>query len=128
MNEKVGTTSLAYFGNDKEVRKALHVREGTVKKFEKTNDPLRGDHDFTFPYVGQEQWIKSLNLPIESPWNPWFLNNQVAGYETKYVKNGYSLTHTIVKGAGHSIPLFKPKEAWAILDAWLTSHSYVSDS
>ncbi|KAI3754304.1 hypothetical protein L1987_54086 [Smallanthus sonchifolius] len=161
---KVGTTSLAYFGNDKEVRKALHVREGTVEKFEKTNDTihyllnkndtecysydifssflyhktlvskscealiLSGDHDFTFPYVGQEQWIKSLNLPIESPWNPWFLNNQVAGYETKYVKNGYSLTHTIVKGAGHSIPLFKPKEAWAIFDAWLASQSYVSDS
>ncbi|KAI3805608.1 hypothetical protein L1987_28139 [Smallanthus sonchifolius] len=161
---KVGTTSLAYFGNDKEVRKALHVREGTVEKFEKTNDTihyilnkndtecysydiftsfvyhkilvskscevliLSGDHDFTFPYVGQEQWIRSLNLPIESLWNPWFVDKQVAGYRTKFVKNGYSLTHVTVKGAGHSIPLFKPKEAWVIFDSWLASHSYVSDS
>ncbi|KAI3805611.1 hypothetical protein L1987_28143 [Smallanthus sonchifolius] len=113
--------------------KALHVREGTIEKFEKTNDEIHyafkkadtehysydifssiayhktliskncqvlifsGDHDFTFPYVGAEQWITSLNLPVESPWNPWFVNNQVAGYVTKYVKDEYSLTYTTIK-------------------------------
>lgn len=38
-----------------------------------------GDHDMNFPYVGTEQWIKSFNLPIESPWDPWFVNTQIAG-------------------------------------------------
>ncbi|KAI3754308.1 hypothetical protein L1987_54090 [Smallanthus sonchifolius] len=89
---------------------------------------LSGDHDFTFPYVGVEQWIQFLNLPVESPWSPWFVNNQVAGYRTKYVKNEYSLTYATVKGSGHSIALYKPEEAWTILDGWLASHSNFSDS
>ena len=38
-----------------------------------------GDHDMLFPYIGTEKWIASLNLPIEGPWNPWFLGDQVAG-------------------------------------------------
>ncbi|KAI3805602.1 hypothetical protein L1987_28128 [Smallanthus sonchifolius] len=160
----VAATYVSYFGNDKKVQKALHVREGTVETFEKSNETihydlnkndtecysydifssfsyhkiltskncqaliLSGDHDFTFPYVGAEQWITSLNLPVESPWNPWFVDNQVAGYQTKFVKNEYSLTYATVKGAGHSIPLYKPKEAWVLLDEWLASQAYVSDS
>ncbi|KAL8255113.1 hypothetical protein R6Q59_033334 [Mikania micrantha] len=154
---------LEYFGNDKYVQGALHVREGTIEKFEKTNETihydlkkqdnecysydifssivyhkmlisrkcdvliLSGDHDFTFPYVGAEQWIQSLQLPVKNPWKPWFVNNQVAGYRMKYVKDSYSLTYATVKGAGHSIPLYKPEEAWVILDGWLASHSDVSD-
>ncbi|KAI3754302.1 hypothetical protein L1987_54084 [Smallanthus sonchifolius] len=31
---------LDYYGNDKEVQKALNVREGTIEKFEKTNDEI----------------------------------------------------------------------------------------
>ncbi|XP_071690082.1 serine carboxypeptidase-like 18 [Rutidosis leptorrhynchoides] len=89
---------------------------------------LSADLDMTFPYVGTQQWIKSLNLPVESPWNPWFVNRQVAGYREKYVKNEYSLTYATVKGSGHSIPLNKPEEAWVILDGWLSSHTSLSDS
>ncbi|KAI7730628.1 hypothetical protein M8C21_005514 [Ambrosia artemisiifolia] len=161
---EVAAKYLKSFGNDKEVQKALHVREGTIEEFEKTNETihyrfkkedqncysydiwssiiyhktlvskkcqvliLSGDQDFTFPYVGAEQWIKSLNLPIESIWNPWFVNNHVAGYRMKYAKNGYSLTYATFKGAGHSIPLYKPEESWVILDEWLASSSYLSDS
>ncbi|XP_076932160.1 serine carboxypeptidase-like 13 [Bidens hawaiensis] len=159
----VATMYLNYYGNDKEVRKALHVREGTIENFELENDTIHyafkknnsecysydifssvvyhemlatrnchvlifsADHDMTFPFVGAVQWITSLNLPIETPWNPWFVDDQVAGYQVKYAKNGYSLTHTTVKGAGHSIALYKPKETWVILDEWLASHSYLSD-
>ncbi|KAI3754315.1 hypothetical protein L1987_54097 [Smallanthus sonchifolius] len=155
---------LANFGNDKEVRKALHVREGTVENFEKSNETihydlhkkdnecyaydirssfvyhesllsrncqvliLSGDHDFIFPYVGAEQWIASLNVSIQNPWNPWFVNKQIAGYRMKYAHNAYSLTYATVKGAGHSIPLYKPEEAWVFFDSWLASHSYLSDS
>ena len=38
-----------------------------------------GDLDMVFPYVGTEKWIRDLNLPIVSPWEPWFVRNQVAG-------------------------------------------------
>ncbi|KAI3754306.1 hypothetical protein L1987_54088 [Smallanthus sonchifolius] len=155
---------LQYFGNDKEVQKSLHIREGTVEMFEMTNQTIHydlnkkdtecysydifsaisyhqllasrncqvlivsGDHDFTFPFVGAKQWITSLNLPIESQWNPWFVNKQVGGYRTKYAKNGYSLTHATVLGAGHSIALYKPEELWVFVDGWLANHSYLSDS
>ncbi|KAD7477699.1 hypothetical protein E3N88_00835 [Mikania micrantha] len=38
-----------------------------------------GDHDLTFPYVGVEQWIASLNLEVEAPWKPFYVDNQVGG-------------------------------------------------
>ncbi|KAL8246221.1 hypothetical protein R6Q59_007437 [Mikania micrantha] len=56
-----------------------------------------GDHDLTFPYVGVEQWIASLNLEVEAPWKPFYVDNQVGGYLTKYVLNNYSLTYATVK-------------------------------
>ncbi|PWA86841.1 peptidase S10, serine carboxypeptidase, Alpha/Beta hydrolase fold protein [Artemisia annua] len=90
---------------------------------------LSGDHDMNFPYVGTEKWIRSLNLPVASPWNPWLVNDQVAGYRVTYTKDRYSLLYATVKGAGHSIPLYKPEETWVILDQWLASTSNsLSDS
>ncbi|XP_076939588.1 serine carboxypeptidase-like 13 [Bidens hawaiensis] len=80
-----------------------------------------GDHDLTFPYVGVEQWITSLNLDVEVPWIPFYVDDQVGGYETKYAKNNYSLTFVTVKGAGHSIAVYKPKEAWVLAQRWFTS-------
>ncbi|KAL8246185.1 hypothetical protein R6Q59_007401 [Mikania micrantha] len=56
-----------------------------------------GDHDLTFPYVGVEQWIASLNLEVEAPWKPLYVDNQVGGYLTKYALNNYSLTYATVK-------------------------------
>ncbi|KAD5317105.1 hypothetical protein E3N88_17051 [Mikania micrantha] len=88
---------------------------------------LNGDHDMNFPYVGTEKWIRSLDLPIESPWNPWFVSNQVAGYKTTFAKNGYTLTYATIKGAGHGVALYKPDEALAIVDGWLASRDYLSD-
>ncbi|KAL8246241.1 hypothetical protein R6Q59_007457 [Mikania micrantha] len=57
---------------------------------------FNGDHDFTFLYVGVEQWITSLNLDVEEPWKPFYVDNQVGGYVTKYAQNNYSLTYEIV--------------------------------
>ncbi|KAD7477688.1 hypothetical protein E3N88_00824 [Mikania micrantha] len=71
-----------------------------------------GDHDFTFPYVGVEQWIASLNLEVEAPWKPFYVDNQVGGYLTKYALNNYSLTYATVKGAGHVVEIYKPKESF----------------
>ncbi|KAM0024328.1 putative peptidase S10, serine carboxypeptidase, alpha/Beta hydrolase [Helianthus debilis subsp. tardiflorus] len=161
--QSIDKVYLEVWANDKEVQKALHVREGTVNTWQQNNAMLHydlkkndtiyysydifssvvyhkqlvdrncqvliinGDHDMNFPYVGTMEWISSLNLPIESPWTPWFVRNQVAGYRTIYTKNGYSLMHATVKGAGHSVALYKPEEASVIVDSWLASHTYSSD-
>ncbi|XP_035839138.1 serine carboxypeptidase-like 18 isoform X3 [Helianthus annuus] len=155
---------LGYWANNKVVQKALHVREGTIETWHKSNYSLQydmnkedtvyysydifssvddhrqlvarnsqvliinGDHDMNFPYIGTEQWIKSLDLPTESPWKPWFASNQVAGYRTRYAKNGYTLTYATIKGAGHVVALNKPKEAFSMVDEWLSTHSYLNDA
>ncbi|PWA63222.1 peptidase S10, serine carboxypeptidase, Alpha/Beta hydrolase fold protein [Artemisia annua] len=49
------------------------------------------------PYVGTEEWITSLDLPIERVWDPWYIGIQIAGYQMTYAKNGYSLTYATVK-------------------------------
>ncbi|KAJ0439458.1 putative peptidase S10, serine carboxypeptidase, alpha/Beta hydrolase [Helianthus annuus] len=86
-----------------------------------------GDHDMTFPYVGIEQWIAALGLPIDSPWEPFYVDNQVGGYEMTYVQHNFSLTFATVKGAGHSVAQYKPKEAMVLTDRWLASQAHSSD-
>ncbi|KAI7730627.1 hypothetical protein M8C21_005513 [Ambrosia artemisiifolia] len=116
---------LEYFGNDKEVQKALHVREGTVEKFEKTNETIHYD-------LGKkDNECYSYDIFSSIVYHKMLLSRKcqvlILRYRMKYVKNEYSLTYATVKGAGHSIPLYKPEEAWIILDGWLASYSYLSD-
>ncbi|PWA56686.1 serine carboxypeptidase-like 16 [Artemisia annua] len=85
-----------------------------------------GDHDMTFPYVGIEEWIGSLNLAVASPWEPFYVNSQVGGYEMTYTQDDYSLTFATVKGAGHSVAQYKPKEAMVLTEKWLASKNYAS--
>ncbi|XP_023766630.1 serine carboxypeptidase-like 13 isoform X1 [Lactuca sativa] len=89
---------------------------------------MSGDHDMTFPYVGVEHWIGSLNLSVEIPWNPFYVDDQVGGYAMKYVHNNYSLTYATVKGAGHLVPHYKPKETIVLVERWFSSQTYSSDS
>ncbi|KAF2294368.1 hypothetical protein GH714_009724 [Hevea brasiliensis] len=133
------------WANDKNAQAALHVREGTVKDWQRCNTSLMdiyykyeinssllyqknltkkgyqaliysGDIDMAVPYVGTQEWIKSLNLTIEDEWHPWFVDGQVAGYVTTYSKNKYSLTYATVKGAGHTAPEYKPEQCLAMVD------------
>lgn len=38
-----------------------------------------GDHDMVVPYVGTQEWIRSLHLSVDYNWRPWLVNAQVAG-------------------------------------------------
>ncbi|KAL8246177.1 hypothetical protein R6Q59_007393 [Mikania micrantha] len=100
-----------------------------------------GDHDLTFPYVGVEQWITSLNLEVEAPWEPFYVDNQVGGYLTKYALNNYSLTYAMYmvhkecsnatgffQGAGHVVDYYKPKESFVLVQMWFSSQAYSSDT
>ncbi|KAL8246179.1 hypothetical protein R6Q59_007395 [Mikania micrantha] len=110
-----------------------------------------GDHDLTFPYVGVEQWISSLNLEVEAPWEPFYVDNQVGGYLTKYVLNNYSLSYATIKfqkhsrmkymvhkecsnaiellqGSGHVVDIYKPKEAFVLVQSWFSLQALSRDS
>ncbi|GLT70900.1 hypothetical protein SLA2020_429520 [Shorea laevis] len=121
--------------NDKAVRKAIHAEQGSVVgSWELCTDKISyyhdagsmipyhknltsrgypaliysGDHDMCVPYTGSEAWTKSLGYKILDEWRPWTSNGQIAGYTQGYDHN---LTFLTIKGAGHTVPEYKPKEA-----------------
>ncbi|OVA04090.1 Peptidase S10 [Macleaya cordata] len=75
-----------------------------------------GDHDMCVPFTGSQAWTRSLGYKILDEWRPWFFNNQVAGYTQGYDHN---LTFLTMRGAGHTVPEYKPKEALAFYSRWL---------
>ncbi|XP_061351197.1 serine carboxypeptidase-like 20 [Gastrolobium bilobum] len=75
-----------------------------------------GDHDMCVPFTGSEAWTRSLGYKIMDEWRPWSSNNQVAGYLQGYENNLIFLT---VKGAGHTVPEYKPLEALEFYSRWL---------
>ncbi|OAY79832.1 Serine carboxypeptidase 1, partial [Ananas comosus] len=75
-----------------------------------------GDHDLCVPFTGSEAWTRSLGYAIIDAWRPWYLNDQVVGYTQGYDHN---LTFLTIKGAGHTVPEYKPSEALAFYTRWL---------
>ncbi|KAL5206451.1 hypothetical protein ABZP36_034660 [Zizania latifolia] len=75
-----------------------------------------GDHDMCVPFTGSEAWTKSLGYEVVDSWRPWLLNNQVSGYTQGYE---HGLTFATIKGAGHTVPEYKPQEALAFYSRWL---------
>ncbi|XP_038715546.1 serine carboxypeptidase-like 1 [Tripterygium wilfordii] len=131
-----------YWVNDYRVRKALHIREGTVETWVRCNYGLpymkdipssfqyhvnlakrnlrsliySGDHDMMVPFLGTQAWIRALNYSIVDEWRPWFLQGQVAGYSRTYSNN---MTFATVKGGGHTAPEYKPAECFAMFKRWM---------
>ncbi|KAL9248282.1 hypothetical protein vseg_021623 [Gypsophila vaccaria] len=128
--------------NDESVRKAIHAKPvsttgpwslcmsldyehdtGSMVDYHKnlTAQGFRaliysGDHDLCVPYTGTQAWTSSLGYQVTDEWRPWFSNNQVAGYHQGYEHN---LTFLTIKGAGHTVPEYKPREAFDFFSRWL---------
>lgn len=131
-----------YFNRD-DVRKALHIdhrvgpwmvcsdkvhslykidtKNGSLYLYHKLLNKIRilvysGDTDAAVPVDGTRKWIHRLDRKILSPWKKWRVNeNEVAGYVTEYE----GLTFVTIKGTGHMVPQWKPKEAYKMFDYFL---------
>ncbi|WJX34911.1 sinapoylglucose--choline O-sinapoyltransferase [Trifolium repens] len=133
-----------YWANDDNVRKALHIRKGSIGKWKRCNGDLpfkhetldsfpyhanlsrkgfrsliySGDHDMKVPFLATQAWIKSLNYSIVDDWRQWYYNDQVAGYTRTYSNR---MTFATVKGGGHTTPEFKPEECSAMFIRWISN-------
>uniref|UniRef100_A0A0D9V0E8 Carboxypeptidase n=1 Tax=Leersia perrieri TaxID=77586 RepID=A0A0D9V0E8_9ORYZ len=74
-----------------------------------------GDADGRVPVIGSRYCVEALGLPIKRDWQPWYLNKQVAGRFVEY----HGMTMVTIRGAGHLVPLNKPEEGLALIDAFL---------
>ncbi|KAG6738581.1 hypothetical protein POTOM_058201 [Populus tomentosa] len=140
VNDEVATTWL----NDESVRKAIHAEPksiagpwqicsdrieyngysaGSMLPYHKnlTAQGYRaliysGDHDMCVPFTGTQAWTRSLGYKIVDEWRSWMSDEHVAGYLQGYDNN---LTFLTVKGAGHTVPEYKPRESLDFLSRWL---------
>ncbi|XP_065876136.1 serine carboxypeptidase-like 20 isoform X1 [Euphorbia lathyris] len=139
INDEIATTWL----NDVSVRAAIHAHPesisgrwelcthrllfrhdaGSMIPYHKTLTTqgyraliFSGDHDMCVPYTGSQAWIRSLGYKIIDEWRSWIFDYQIAGYLQEYEKN---LTFLTIKGAGHTVPEYKPEESLNFYTRWL---------
>lgn len=74
-----------------------------------------GDVDSVVPVTATRYALAQLKLATEIPWYPWYVKKQVGGWTEVYK----GLTFATVRGAGHEVPLFKPRAAFKLLQSFL---------
>ncbi|XP_030954932.1 serine carboxypeptidase-like 29 isoform X2 [Quercus lobata] len=78
-----------------------------------------GDTDAVLPVTATRMSIDALKLATLRPWRAWYDDGQVGGWTQDYA----GLTYVTVRGAGHEVPLHKPKRALALIKAFLSGNS-----
>ncbi|PIA63168.1 hypothetical protein AQUCO_00200888v1 [Aquilegia coerulea] len=74
-----------------------------------------GDVDSVVPVTATRFSLAQLKLPTKVPWYPWYVKKQVGGWTEVYE----GLTFATVRGAGHEVPLFKPRAALQLFKSFL---------
>ncbi|KAL9841790.1 putative serine carboxypeptidase-like 23 [Arabidopsis thaliana] len=74
-----------------------------------------GDTDAVVPVTGTRLALSKLNLPVKTPWYPWYSEKQVGGWTEVYE----GLTFATIRGAGHEVPVLQPERALTLLRSFL---------
>ncbi|XP_016497045.1 serine carboxypeptidase-like 25 [Nicotiana tabacum] len=74
-----------------------------------------GDVDSVVPVTATRYSLAQLKLSTTIPWYPWYVKKQVGGWTEVYK----GLTFATVRGAGHEVPLFKPRAAYQLFRSFL---------
>ncbi|KAK7256718.1 hypothetical protein RIF29_30176 [Crotalaria pallida] len=77
-----------------------------------------GDADGRVPVIGTRYCVEALGLPLISSWRNWYQDDQVGGRIVEYE----GLTFVTLRGAGHLVPLNKPREAFSLIRSFLTGN------
>ncbi|TVU13686.1 hypothetical protein EJB05_37106 [Eragrostis curvula] len=85
-----------------------------------------GDHDLCVPFPGTEAWIKSIGYRVVDRWRPCGLEIYMHICLREIYTEGYdhNLTFLTIKGAGHAVPEYKPKEALAFYSRWMAGEMF----
>ncbi|KAK4798767.1 hypothetical protein SAY86_031093 [Trapa natans] len=74
-----------------------------------------GDTDAVVPLTATRHSIDALNLPTVVKWYPWYDDGKVGGWSQVYK----GLTLVTVRGAGHEVPLHRPRQALVLFESFL---------
>ncbi|CAN6214759.1 unnamed protein product [Urochloa humidicola] len=75
-----------------------------------------GDTDAVIPVTSTRYSIDALKLPTVTPWHAWYDDDgEVGGWSQGYE----GLTFVTVRGAGHEVPLHRPKQALTLIKSFL---------
>lgn len=83
---------------------------------------ISGDVDGVCSTYGTQHWMYSItNSAVTSMWKPWYVDSQVAGYETKF---NDSLSFLTVRNAGHEVPSYQPERALHLFGLFLDGSAF----
>ncbi|XP_007043281.2 PREDICTED: serine carboxypeptidase-like 34 [Theobroma cacao] len=76
-----------------------------------------GDTDGRVPVTATRYALKKLGLKTVKEWTAWYTSKQVGGWTIEYD----GLTFVTIRGAGHEVPSFKPKEALQLIEHFMAN-------
>lgn len=83
-----------------------------------------GDTDAVVPLTATRYSIDALGLPTTISWYPWYDNQKVGGWSQVY----QGLTLVTVRGAGHEVPLHRPRQALILFQHFLKGKPMASQT
>ncbi|TYI33573.1 hypothetical protein ES332_A04G143700v1 [Gossypium tomentosum] len=82
-----------------------------------------GDTDGRVPVTSTRYSIKKMGLKVKEEWRAWFHQSQVGGWVEVY-EGG--LTFATVRGAGHQVPVFAPRQSLSLFTHFLSANTLPS--
>ncbi|KAJ3693819.1 hypothetical protein LUZ60_009299 [Juncus effusus] len=84
-----------------------------------------GDTDSVVPLTATRYSIDALNLTTVTSWYPWYYDGKKVGGWSQVYKG---LTFVTVRGAGHEVPLHRPRQALILFKHFLDNESMPIES
>ncbi|KAH0462893.1 hypothetical protein IEQ34_007475 [Dendrobium chrysotoxum] len=83
-----------------------------------------GDTDGRIPVTSTRLTLHKLGLNTTQEWTPWYNRQQVGGWTIIYD----GLTFVTVRGAGHQVPTFAPRQAQQLVSHFLANQQLPSSA